>query len=319
MVIDFTAAPSLRKIDQVRLLSYYLRASRAMRALLRSGTLKDIYLANIDNLLSNHVLQLVKTNRIHPKPRLSVVAEGFMNYQNISKGNRAAWRWAIKPLAAAFLGLKYKHPAGHLSGSEEDAIERVFAYSSIGLKSPPQKFVAAAFPSVKTIVEPDANAALLIMTGIGQWMTPEKFDVFKAAFVDWMNAQRFEKVFVKRHPFYPSGGIEDLIANAVVIEDSRRLEQMAGELPAQNVIGYCTTGLVILKLMRPDLTFTDWGSNFYCEHAYHGDRSVIDVLRSASIDIVEMRETPAHGASDAFPDLSPRKEHQPAQQIGEAH
>ncbi|WP_336963512.1 hypothetical protein [Sphingobium aquiterrae] len=288
-VIEFTRKPSLTMLGQVNQIGFYRQLLHGIRRLLGQGTLRDIYLPNIDNLVNNHILQAKRKGRLPGDPRLSVIAEGLMNYQDITDKDRAGWRWAIKPTLARLMRLRYTKPDNHLSGAFEPEIARVFAYSATGLMAPPAKTAIIAFPQVTPSIAPDPGTALVVMTGIAQWMTAEAFDAFKYAFAKWVNEQQFARVLVKPHPHYPSGGVEALIERSAPLGDPRRLEDMAAEIPAQTVIGYCTTGLITLKLIRPDLDFIDWGSDYYCEHAYHGDRSVIAPLRSAGIRLVEMQ------------------------------
>ena len=49
------------------------------------------------------------------------------------------------------------------------------------------------------------------------------------------------------------------------------------------------TGLVTLKLLRPDLRCVDYGTRFYCERAYFGDLSVEELMRTAGVEIVAFR------------------------------
>lgn len=302
--IDFTGKPALNMVGQVNQIGFTWTLVRRMRALLKAGSLRDIYIPNIDNLMTSHILSLVERGDIAGAPRLSVITEGLMNYQEIGIADRAGWRWRIKPILAGLLGLRYRQPSSHLSGAFEPAVTRVIAYSDAGLKAPPEKVSVIPYPRVEPRVAPDPAAALLIITGIGQWMEPEQFARFRDSFAEWMNRQGFDRIFYKPHPHYDGGGIERLIANAVPLGDSRSLEAIAAEIPAQTVIGYCTTGLVTLKMQRPDLRLIDWGSDFYCEHAYHGDRSVVDVLRNAGVEIVEM-DVDRHRAVAGAHNLTP--------------
>lgn len=285
--LDYGRKPSLTLQGQIKVAGFYARAIRVLKRCLALPGLQDIYLANVDNILCNHALRRHQSGRLRKPIRVSIVAEGFMNYQDIATKDRAAWRWKVKPWIAATLGLTYAHPQGHLSGSFEPGVSRVFAYSPIGLQAPPERFVEANFPASPVIRSPDPSTALVVLTGIGQWMQPAQFEQFKAAFTAWVNGLGFDKVLYKSHPYYPSGGIEDQLINAEPLKDPRRLEDMSGEIPAATIIGYCTTGLVTLRLMRPDLRIIDWGSDLYCEYAYHGDRSIVSVLRSAGVEVVE--------------------------------
>lgn len=288
--IDFTGKPKLTMMGQMNQIGFQSKLVRRLRALLRGGTLTDIYIPNVDNMMTNHVVLSAEQGRLPGTPRLSVVAEGLMNYQDIGVADRAGWRWRVKPILSKLFSLRYRQPAGHLSGAFEKAVSRVIAYSETGLKAPSDKVTVIPYPRVEATVVPDPDTALLVITGIGQWMEPEQFATFRDSFAAWLNAQGFARVLFKPHPHYDGGGIEKLIDNAAPLGDSRSMEALAPEIPAATVIGYCTTGLVTLKMQRPDLRVIDWGSDFYCEHAYHGDRSVVTVMRSAGVEVIEMGE-----------------------------
>ena len=289
-VIEFTGTPRLNLIGQVNQIGFYARLRARLKGLLRAGTLRDIYLPNVDNLINNHILHSVERGLLPGRPRLSVVAEGLMNYQDIDVRDRAPWRWRVKPVLARMMGLRYRQPAGHLSGAFEPAVARVIAFSATALRAPPEKTTVVPYPPVNPVVRADPTAALLVLTGIAQWMPAAAFDQFRTAFTEWLNAQGFARVYVKPHPHYPSGGIEELVRGAVPLGDPRGLEAMAAEIPAATVIGYCSTGLVTLKMQRADLRIIDWGSDFYCRYAYHDDRSVITVLNAAGVEIVPMAQ-----------------------------
>ena len=285
-VVSFEKKASITIIGQVNMVGYHYRSLAAVRRLLKSGTLADIYIPNIDNLINNHILRLKQSKRLPGNPRLSVLVEGFMNYQHMGVDDRAGWRWAMKPSIAKLLGLRYIEPTTHLSGSYENGVTRTFAYSPTGLKAPPEGVVLCEFPKVEPRVTPDPKVALLVLTGIAQWMTPSAFEAFRQGFAKWLNRQGFEKVLIKRHPIYPLGDVESLIERSEVLDESRSLEKMAADIPGATVVGFCTTALVTLRLMRPDLKCIDWGSDFYCKHAYHGDTSIVDVLKSAGTVVV---------------------------------
>jgi hypothetical protein len=189
-------------------------------------------------------------------------------------------------VAAGLAGLRYSKPLTHLSGSYEPRVNRVLSFSPFGLKAPEDRVVILPFPSTGTRPEPDPDTILILMTGIAQWMQPEDFAVFKEAFGAWVRSLGSKRILVKRHPNYPSGGIEELIGPFEYLEDNRGVEMMAGEIAAARVVGFCTTALVTLKLIRPDLTCIDFGSDYYRDKAYHGDRSIIDVLRNGGVEIV---------------------------------
>lgn len=285
-IVEFDKVPSLKLAGQVNTLGFYRSAVRLMKKALHSRSLADIYIANSDNLLTNHMLRWAEK---HPHVRVTVLAEGFMNYQDIGLANRAGWRWQIKPFIAGALGLHYRQPTTHLSGSHEPRTDRVVSFSSYGLKAPAEKTLILPFPSTGERRAPDPEKILIVLTGIGQWMQPEDFATFKEAFGAWIRSLRAKTILVKRHPNYPSGGVEDLFGEFTYLEDERGLEMMAGDIDAGRVIGFCTTALVTLKLIRPDLRLIDFGSDFYCDKAYRSDRSIIDVLANGGVELVNFQ------------------------------
>ena len=129
---------------------------------------------------------------------------------------------------------------------------------------------------------------MIVLNGIAQWMTVEAFATFKQSFGSWVRAQGYRRILVKRHPIYDSGGIEAILPPHEIVSDVRNLEQMAVDITASTIVGYCTTGLMTLKLLRPDLKCIDWGSDFYCRHAYHGDYSIVPVLQLSGVEIARL-------------------------------
>lgn len=281
--IEFSKVPSLRVLGQINTLGFYRRAVSAVKCYCKSAGLRDIYIAGSDNLVGNHLIRWAERNA---DVRLTVVAEGFLNYQDILPHHRAWWRWAVKPMASVIMGLRYEKPFSHISGSYEPRTDRVISYSSQGLKAPLEKTVVVPFPRVEPVVTADAGTVLILLTGIAQWMRSDDFAVFKNAFGEWVQGLNAAKILVKRHPNYPSGGIEWAVGDFEYFEDRRGVEALAAEIPAKTIIGFCTTALATLKLMRPDLECIDFGSEFYCEKAYHGDRSIIGVLEAGGVKIV---------------------------------
>jgi hypothetical protein len=206
-----------------------------------------------------------------------------MNYQDIGVADRAAWRWKLKPLAATVLGLRYKNPSSHLSGAYEDRVSRVASFAREGLKAPSNKVDILSFPVVAPEKPADPRALLLLHTGLWQWMPMERYQELAAGFVEWIKAQGFTRIFAKAHPQISSGVLAAMLPEHEVLEHQGGIEQMASMIPAATVAGTCCTALATLKLMRPDLTCVDYGANFYCEHGYHGDASVLRLLRAVGV------------------------------------
>lgn len=284
-IVYYPTKPSNNLIGQRRFIGFYREAAKLLRDVERAQTLRDIYIVNNDNLLTSHLLHMA---RDEPSITVSIVGEGIMNFQRIERENRAGWRWRAKPLLAQALRLRYRTPQGHLSGAFEPEVDRVLSFAAEGLKAPPGKVEIIPFPKVTPVREADPGVALIALTGLAQWMEPDKVPPLADAFSAWVEGQGFRKILVKPHPHSPAGAIGGCLPPHEIIADRRSLEDMAADLEAATILGTCCTGLVTLKLMRPDLRCVDFGSDYYQVHAYGGDRSVETLLRAAGVEIVPM-------------------------------
>lgn len=282
LVLDYGRPPELTLQGQARFLPYYRRGARTLRGLLGSGTLRRVFLVNNDNLLTNHVLRWAEQGG---GAELAVLAEGFMNFQEIGLANRAGWRWRAKPWVARSLGLSYREPTTHLSGAFEPAVSRVVSFAAAGLKAPPGKVDLIPFPRVTPRVPADPEIGLIVHTGLWQWMPAEAYAPFAQAMAAWVRSFGFKKLYAKAHPHIPTGPIEALLPPHELIGAGRSLEDMAPDLEAGTVIGACCTGLVTLKLLRPELRCLDFGADYYCSAAYHGDHGILTLLRAADVEI----------------------------------
>lgn len=302
-VVRYGGKPSGTLWGQARFASFYREAASTVRGLCASPELRNIYIINNDNLLTAHLLRCAEVRK---DLEVTVVAEGLMNFQEITVKNRESWRWRVKPVISVLLGLKYRTPTGHLSGAFEAVVSRVVSFAKSGLKAPPEKIVVRGFPLVPVRVAPKASVGLIVHTGLWQWMSEERYLPFAQAFADWVKAQRFRKLYVKPHPRIETGILDYLLPEHEVLTTSESLEDIAGDLEAATVMGTCCTGLVTLKLIRPDLKCIDFGGDYYCEHAYHGDYSVLDLLRATDVELVSFHGLHETGAgSDAAFAVSP--------------
>lgn len=281
-VLDYGSKPSLNFFGQYRFIGFYLKASVFLRRALKSPRLKEVYICNNDNLLCGHVLQV----RSNEAVRVSVLAEGIMNYQDIGLKDRAWWRWLAKPAIGFFMGLKYKTPSTHLSGAYESGVDRVFSFSAPGLKAPEQKVVIFPFLPVSPSLNPDLNSVIIVHTGLWQWMPAKSYSIFASSFVQWLHKQGFKRVFAKNHPHISTGVLEAMLPEAEVLGINGAIESIADRLPAGTVVGTCCTALGTLKLIRPDLRCVDYGADYYCKYAYHGDYGVVEFLRGCGVEVV---------------------------------
>lgn len=279
-VCRYGSKASLSLIGQAKFIRFYREAAALIRRVRRAGFLREIYVVNNDNLLTSHLLALAASS---PLLTVTVVAEGLMNYQEITVDNRVTWRWRVKPPIAFLLGLDYRKPHGHLSGAFEPMVNRVISFATPGLKAPPEKVVVHPLTPVIIHAPTDPRVALLVHTALWQWMSAEDYLRFAEGFAVWVKAQNFAKLYVKPHPRYATGVIADLLPPHQVITDPRAVEELAGEIDAGTVLGTCCTALATLKLIRPDLDCVDWGADYYLPRAYRGDRSVLELFGAVGV------------------------------------
>jgi len=284
LIIDYGKKPSLSFVGQFAFLSFYRKTALIIKKILNNDALKEVYVCNNDNILCSHVIQSYKLI----SARITVLSEGIMNYQNIGLSNRAWWRWISKPVIAFFLGLRYKIPTSHLSGAYEPGVQRVIAFSAHGLKSPEEKILLFPFLPVQVTSPLDKESALLVHTGLWQWMPSEKYDLFAKRFVQWIHAQKFTKIYHKNHPHIPTGILSQLLPESIDLGLDGAVEKIAAQIQTGTVIGTCCTALGTIKLLRPDLRCIDYGADYYCKYAYHDDLGVIDFLEGCGVEVIAM-------------------------------
>lgn len=281
-VLDYGGKPALDFFGQYRFIGFYLKASSFLKRALKGSSLKEVYICNNDNLLCGHVLRV----RRKITARISVVAEGIMNYQKIGLNDRAWWRWAAKPLIGFLMGLKYRTPTTHLSGAYDLGVGRIVSFSALGLQAPKGKIVIFPFSPVLPVSAPDLESAIIVHTGLWQWMPEECYSAFAHSFVHWLREQGFKKLYAKNHPHIPTGMLEAMLPEVEILGIDGAIESIADRLPSGTVVGTCCTALGTLKLLRPDLRCVDYGADYYCKYAYHGDYGVIDFLKGCGVEVV---------------------------------
>jgi len=281
--LQFERTASLAFLGQVNTLGFYLRAVPTLKRALKDPELTDIYIVNIENILMIHALRLAER---HPGVRLTVLAEGNMNFQPMSPRNRTWWRWLMRPLAARLFGLAYRAPTTHLSGAFEPRVDRVVSYSARHLQAPAQKVLVLPIAPVDAEVVPAADTVLVLATALNYFMTAADYRRFKAAFSRWIKTLGAKRVLIKLHPNYDTAGIEHAIDGAEIYDEARAIEAVASRIPAARVVGFWTTGLMTLRQIRPDLECIDFGHDFYTKAAYHGDPSIKTVLEASGVTMV---------------------------------
>ncbi len=283
-----STTPQHTLFGQRRVTAFYWRAARRLRQLLATGKIRRIMIVNNDNLLCAHALAWASR---HPGVQVDVIAEGIMNYQNITMKNRESWRWLAKPVIAKLLLLRWRKPIGHLSAAFDPATRNIYSFSASGLQAPPGKARIVSLQKTEARMPLQKRAGLLVHTGLWRWMDSRRYDQFMQGFLAWIKAQGFSDLYAKKHPYVAIGPIEHHLPGVQIIGDGLSLEEMAADISAATVFGTCCTGLVTLKTMRPDLNCVDYGADFYCEHAYHGDHSVEVLMEGAGVCIVKSGST----------------------------
>lgn len=286
VMLRYPGPPVAGFFGQWRFLDFYQSAARLLRDLEKSSCVREIFLVTNENLIAAHLLSMAKN---HPSITVTVVAEGIMNFQEIGIANRARWRWRVKPVIARLLGFRYRKPDGHLSGAFEPRVNRVLSFSREGLKAPREKIVVRPFRPLRPVRQSDPRVALVMLTGLNQLMEPTSFEFFARAFLAWIEDAGFRKIQVKKHPRSSGGLIEEfLLERYEEVGGGLTAEEMAADLEAGTIVGTCSTALVTLKIIRPDLTCIDFGSDYYSQHAYRGDNSVKTLLSATGVTLVQM-------------------------------
>jgi hypothetical protein len=285
IVLRYPRRPVTGLLGRWRVVGFYCAAARLLRRWEKNAELRDIYLVNNDNLITAHLLSVAEYRRAI---NVTIVAEGIMNFQDIGIANREVWKWRVKPVIARLFGFRYREPKDHLSGAFEPRVTRVVSFATEGLKSPPEKVVLRHLEGIRPLRQSDPTVALVVLTNWNFWMEPAKLELFSRAFVDWVEGSGFRKIQVKKHPRFSGGLMEDLLKGYEEVGTGLTAEGMAADLEAGTIVGTCCTALVTLKLIRPDLKCVDFGSDYYCEHVYHGDTSVKTLFSATGVNLVQM-------------------------------
>ena len=283
--LRYPGKPANGLLQQWRFIGFYRAAAQLLRSGEENAQIRDVYLVNNENLVTAHLLSLAERR---PAISVTVVVEGIMNFQEMGIANRAVWRRRVKPVIARLLGFQYREPQDHLSGAFEPRVTRVLSFTTDGLQAPKEKIVLREFPAVRPVRQSDPTVALVVLTGLNNWMTPARFEVFARAFVAWVEGSGYRKILVKKHPRSYAGLIEELLSKYEEVGSGQTIEQMAPEIEAGTILSTCSTALVTLKFIRPDLTCVDFGSDYYGEHAYHGDDNVKILLLASGVSLVQM-------------------------------
>jgi len=284
-VLHYPANPSLRMMGQWPFLGFYWRAAQILTRELRSPHLQEIYIVNNDNLLTNHALAW---RRQGGKARITVISEGLMNYQDIQLRNRAAWRHHTKRLIAGSLGLLTHPVTGHLSGAFDSSVSRVISFVATGIFAPKEKVVILPFQPVAPAITPQPNTLLYVETALWQWMPQDQWHPIARALAAWIRQQAPSRLLVKEHPSYPACPVlRSLLPSFKILPRGQSIEEMAASIEASHVVGTCCTGLVTLRLLRPDLQISDFGANRYIPAAYNNDFSVVNLMREVGVNVVD--------------------------------
>jgi Alpha-2,8-polysialyltransferase (POLYST) len=285
IVVRYPGKPAHELLGQWRFVGFYRAAARLLRGLEKYADLRDIYLVNNDNLITSHLLSVAECL---PSITATSIVEGTMNFHEIGIVDRAGWRWQVKPAIARIFGFRYRQPKGHLSGAYEPRVSRVISFAAEGLKAPPEKVVLRQLQAIRPLRQSDPKVALIMLTNWETCLAPALDEFLARSFVEWVEGSGYRKIQVKKHPRWPGGRMEALLDRYEEVGSGLTAEEMVTNLEAGTIIGTFSTALVSMKLIRPDLNCIDYGSDFYCEHAYHGDDSVKTLFSASGITLVQM-------------------------------
>lgn len=263
--IVYPGKPEKGILGQRRFVNFYREAALIVRRVLACPEVRHLYVVNNDNILTSHLLETASRDG----REVTVVVEGLMNFLGAGVHNLDPWRLKLKPLLSRLLGLLYVPPLGHQSGAFHHATKRVVSFSADGLRAPPEKVVLRKWELGSAPAKPPApDVGIVIHTGLARFMSDEQYRVFAERYAGWIAGQNFRRLYAKRHPRNEDPLLEALLPPHEIIEDTRPIEEMAGEVGAGVVIGPGTTPLVTLKLMHPQLRCIDFGADYYLPVAY---------------------------------------------------
>ena len=210
-----------------------------------------------------------------------------MNFHDSGVHNLDSWRLKIKPLLSRLLGLNYVTPVGHQSGAFHPAVSRVVSFSDKGLRAPPEKVTLRRWPiEAVQCGPPQADVALVVHTALARFMSDEQYLVFAEGYARWIADQTFRRLYTKRHPRSEDPLLESLLPPHELIDDSRPIEDIAGEIAAGVVIGPGTTPLVTLKLMRPELRCIDFGGDYYGPIVYRSNIGAAALFEAVGVETI---------------------------------
>jgi len=285
----YPSKASLTILGQLRFLGFYRRAAHLIRSILKQDSLKYVCLVNNDNLLCSHLLSWCEK---HPGVLVSVLVEGLMNFQNITIQNRPRWRTSVKTLVSRLLGLDWRIPRTHLSGSGEVAVNQIVSFAERNLVAYDKKIVLVNFDAVDVLVVPACDSVLYVETALWQWMSEADFQQFALAFAAWVKEIGSPKLYIKEHPNYPPSDFQrNLLPPYELWGSGCSAETIAGQIPAKTVIGTCCTALATLKMLRPDLVCIDFGANFYTTKAYNGDQGCVHLMDAVGVELENMKHS----------------------------
>ncbi len=269
----------------LKLSVYFFRCYLMIRRYLSQYKIQHIYLVNNDNLLTNYIL-----NRLDSKVEISVLVEGLMNFQDITIENRHRMSVPLKRIAAFMMGFRYMVPDGHLSGAYMPSVSRVFSFSSAALKAPVEKVIECQIES-NIIPAGSKDSLLLILSGLYKWMSPANYRQLCTKFQKYLQANQFKTIKVKPHPRCVDDPLLNYLPDGcVMLSKEEPLEKMVNELDVGVAVGFCSTAIVTLHLMSSGVKCLDFGADFYCEHAYNGDKSVVKFFDAMGIGSVDFHD-----------------------------
>ena len=272
--------------SNISLILFFIRSIRLIRGYLHRSDIERVLIVNNDNIIINYIV-----NNIHKQMKdveISVLVEGIMNYQDITIRNRSKFNLAVKMFISLLLGFKYIIPKGHLSGAYMQQVKKVYSFSAKGLKAPVDKICVCELAVEKKITGVKNNAILLVLSGLYKWMPATKYDQYCDLFMKHLSTIKYSDVFVKQHPRCLDDPLLARLQNDLkYLDKDVPIEKMAGDIKVKQAIGFCSTALATLKMLRPDIECNDFGADYYCTEAYYGDDSVLEFFEGVHVGVIE--------------------------------
>ena len=261
-------------------LNKYVNTINKLKYYLRNSEITNVFIVNNDHLLTNHILH------IHNKYyyRISVIAEGLMNYQNITKKNRSAIGFFFKKILAFIFNIKYVIPKTHLSGAFENSVEDVFTFSKTGINAPIDKVRIVKNFSNTLNTSSNKCGVLLLLSGLYTMLPSYEYSNLMILITNYIKNLNPRIIYIKKHPRYQFDPILDIFNDYIEVDQDIPIEEIINELEISHIVGSFSTALITLKMIQPELISVDIGYSIYSKYL-DGFDTIFDLYKSTNIEL----------------------------------